>query len=126
MKSLGATATTTAPGVAAGRSRRGDRAELSATMFIRTRSVVLLTGETCVLLTAVVAGTFVQLGSGAVKALSDGGLLRVALVVGVCQLCLHYADLYDLPRLPNLREVVVRLLMGVGATALIFAVLYSW
>ena len=95
-------------------------------MFIRTRSVVLLTGETCVLLTAVVAGTFVQLGSGAVKALSDGGLLRVALVVGVCQLCLHYADLYDLPRLPNLREVVVRLLMGVGATALIFAVLYSW
>ena len=87
-------------------------------MFIRTRSVVLLT--------AVVAGTFVQLGAGAMPALSNGGLFRVGLVVGVCQLCLHYADLYDLPRVPNLREVVVRLFMGVGATALILAVLYAW
>jgi sugar transferase (PEP-CTERM system associated) len=95
-------------------------------MFIRTRSVVLLTGETCVLLTAVVAGTFVHLGSGAMPALSDGGLFRVALVVGVCQLCLHSADLYDLPRVPNLHQVVVRLFMGVGATALILAVLYAW
>ena len=96
-------------------------------MFIRTpRSVVLLTGETCVLLAAVVAGTFVQLGSDAMPVLFHGGVFRVGLVVAVCQLCLHYADLYDLPRVPNLREVVVRLFLGVGATALILAPLYSW
>ena len=97
-------------------------------MFIRTpRSVVLLTGETCLLLTAVIAGTFLQLGPLAVRALSDGGgVLRVVLIVGVCQMCLHYADLYDLPRIQNVREFLVRLLLAVGATAVILGLLYSW
>lgn len=97
-------------------------------MFIRTpRSVVLLTGETCLLLAAVVAGTFMRLGTHAVPALSDGGgILRVCLIVGVCQLCLHYADLYDLPRVRNIRELLVRLCVAVGATSLILALVYSW
>jgi sugar transferase (PEP-CTERM system associated) len=91
------------------------------------RSFVLLTGEACLLLTAVVAGTFMQLGPLAVPALSDGvGALRVILVVGVCQLCLHYADLYDLPRIQNIREFVFRLVLAVGATAVILALLYAW
>src|SRR5215207_1137466 len=91
------------------------------------RSFVLLTGEACLLLTAVVAGTFMQLGPLAVPALSEGiGALRVILVVGVCQLCLHYADLYDLPRIQNIREFVFRLVLAVGATALILALLYAW
>jgi sugar transferase (PEP-CTERM system associated) len=97
-------------------------------MFVRSpRAVVLLTGETCLLLTAVIAGTFMQLGTLAVQALSDGlGILRVILVVGVCQTCLHYADLYDLPRIQNARGFLVRLVLAVGATALILALLYSW
>ena len=97
-------------------------------MFIRTtRSVVLLTGETCLLLAAVIAGTFMRLGSLAIPALSDGGgVLRVLLIVGVCQTCLHYADLYDLPRVQNVRELLVRLCLGVGATSLVLALLYSW
>jgi sugar transferase (PEP-CTERM system associated) len=97
-------------------------------MFIRSpRSVVLLTGETCLLLTAVVAGTFMRLGTLAVPALSDGGgILRVILAVGICQLCLHYADLYDLPRIQNVRALLVRVVLAVAATALILGVLYSW
>jgi sugar transferase (PEP-CTERM system associated) len=101
---------------------------LIARMFIRTpRSVVLLTGETCLLLTAVIAGTFVRLGTLAVPALSDaGGILRVFLIVGVCQMCLHYGDLYDLPSIQNVREFLVRLFLAVGATSLILALLYLW
>jgi sugar transferase (PEP-CTERM system associated) len=97
-------------------------------MFIRTtRSVVLLTGETCLLLAAVIAGTFMRLGMLAVPVLSDGGgILRVFLIVGVCQLCLHYADLYDLQRIQNVRELLVRLFLAVGATSLTLALLYSW
>ena len=53
-------------------------------MFIRTpRSVVLLTGETCLLLAAVVAGTFVRLGTLAVPALSRGGQALLALVIAL-------------------------------------------
>lgn len=97
-------------------------------MFIRTpRSIVLLTGETCLLLTAVVAGTFMQLGPLAVPALSDvAGVLRVLLTVAICQSCLHYADLYDLPRIQNLRAFLVRLVLAVCATSLILIVLYAW
>jgi len=97
-------------------------------MFIRTpRSVVLLTGETCLLLASVIAGAFVQLGMSALPALAAaGGMLRVFLIVAVCQLCLHYVDFYDLPRIRNVREILVRLLIGIGATSLVLAVLYSW
>ena len=101
---------------------------MTTRMFVRTpRSVVLLTGETCLLLAAVIAGTFMRLGTLAVPALSDGGgILRVFLIVGVCQMCLHCADLYDLPSIPNVRELMVRLFLAVGATSLILALLYSW
>jgi sugar transferase (PEP-CTERM system associated) len=97
-------------------------------MFIPTaRSIVLLAGETCLLLAAVVVGTFVQLGALAVPALADtGGALRVCLIVAVCQVCLHYADVYDLPRVQDFRELLVRLLVAVGATSLILALVYSW
>jgi sugar transferase (PEP-CTERM system associated) len=95
-------------------------------MFIPTpRFVVLLTGETFLLLTAVITGTFVQLGALAVPALSDGGgILRVALIVAVCQLCLHYADLYDLPRVRNIHVFLARFLPAIAATSLILALLY--
>jgi len=104
------------------------REELTAAMFLPTpRSFVLLTGETCLLLTAVIASTFVQLGPLAVPALSEGiGVLRVILVVGVCQMCLHYADLYELPRIQNVGEFLFRLLLALGATSLILAFLYAW
>lgn len=101
---------------------------LTGNMFIPTpRSVVLLTGETCLLLTAVVVGTFLQLGPLALPALSEAsGILRVVLMVAVCQMCLHYADLYDHTCFQNVREFLIRLVLAVGATAAILALLYSW
>src|SRR5689334_1457905 len=96
-------------------------------MFIRTpRSIVLLTGETCLLLAAVFAGTFVRLGTLAPAVADRAGILRVCLIVAVCQLCLHYADLYDLPGIQNIRELLVRLCLGVGASSLVLALLYWW
>ena len=60
-------------------------------------------------------------------ALSDGtGILRVMLIVAVCQMCLHYADLYDLTRIRNVRVLLARLLIAVGATSVILALLYLW
>lgn len=55
----------------------------------------------------------------------DGGILRVLLIVVVCQLCLHYADLYDLPTISGTRDLAVRLLRAVGATSLILGIAYS-
>jgi len=97
-------------------------------MFIRTpRSIVLLTGETCLLLAAVVGGMFVRLGTVTLSILSaGGGLFRVFLIVAVSQLCLHYADFYDLPRIHDFRTLLVRLCGAIGTTSLILALVYSW
>ena len=67
-------------------------------MFRRTwRSLVLAAGETVLLVTAVAVSSYVYLGAAAWDALTDaGGMLRVLLIVFVCQVCLHYSDLYDL------------------------------
>ena len=48
------------------------------------------------------------------------------LIVGVCQVCLHYADLYDLRAIVDTRDLLVRLLQALGATSLILAVVYFW
>src|SRR5262249_34825905 len=95
-------------------------------MFIPTpRSLVLLAGETCLLLAAVVAGTYLRLGHLAVPLLANGeGVLRVLLIVGVCQLCLHYADLYNLASIVDTRDLVVRLFLALSATSLTLAVVY--
>jgi hypothetical protein len=67
-------------------------------MFINTwRSAVLIVGETCLLIGAVTAATYLRLGDYAWSVLMErDGILRVILVVGVSQICLHFADLYDL------------------------------
>jgi sugar transferase (PEP-CTERM system associated) len=97
-------------------------------MVTRTwRTAVLLVGETTILTGAVVLGTYLRLRDTAPVLLTGtNGILRVALIVVVCQICLHYADLYDLRTIADTRELIVRLLQALGATSLILAVVYFW
>jgi sugar transferase (PEP-CTERM system associated) len=97
-------------------------------VVIRTwRSIVLLAGETGLLALAVALGTYVRLHDGAWALLADPlGVLRILLVIFVCQLCLHYSDLYDLSTIVDSRDLLVRLIQALGATSLILAVVYFW
>lgn len=97
-------------------------------MFPKTwRSIVLIIGETCLLVMAVAAATYIRLGDEAWPLLTDGGgVSRVLLIVAVCQVCLHFADLYDLRTVVDTRELLVRLFQALGATSLILALLYFW
>jgi sugar transferase (PEP-CTERM system associated) len=91
------------------------------------RSVVLIAGETCLLWTAVAAAAYVRLGDIAWPMLSDqDGIFRVLLIVGVCQICLHYADLYDLRAIIDTQDLLVRLFQALSATSLILAFAYFW
>jgi sugar transferase (PEP-CTERM system associated) len=91
------------------------------------RSVVLLVGETVLLVIAVALGSYMRLHDGAWQLLIDvGGILRVFLIVVVCQMCLHYADLYDLRTIAGPRDLLVRLFQALGATSIILAVVYFW
>ena len=97
-------------------------------MVTRTwRTVVLLAGETAVLAFAVALGSYLRLQDGDWTLQADlAGMLRVLLIVVVCQACLHYADLYDLRTIVDTRDLLVRLLQALGATSLILAAIYFW
>src|SRR5712691_6725806 len=98
-------------------------------MFANTwRSVVLVCGETALLVTAVVVSTYLTLRGTTLTAFNvltaPTGVFRVLLIVFVCQLCLHYSDLYDLRTIDSRRDLVARLLRAIGATSLIIGFAY--
>jgi len=89
------------------------------------RPWVLIAGETCLLVGAVAAGSYVRLGSDTWWLLQhENGLWRALLIVGVCQLSLYYADLYDLRGVGSIRDLTARLIEALGATSLILAGIY--
>jgi sugar transferase (PEP-CTERM system associated) len=95
-------------------------------MFSKTwRSFILVAGETALLAAAVVISSVVIGGSQAWELVTDNtAFLRVLLIVLVCQLCLHYADLYDLRTIPTRRDLVSGLMRAIGATSLILGLAY--
>jgi len=95
-------------------------------MFRKTwRSVVLIAGETALLLAAVVTSSVVIGGPYAWQLPADGtAFLRVLLIVLVCQMCLHYVDLYDLRTITTTRDLATRLMRAIGATSLILGIAY--
>jgi len=91
------------------------------------RSVVLAGVESCLIATAVTLGSYVRIGDATWRMLQEGGgVLRVMLVAVVCQICLHYADLYDLRATSGLRDVLLGLVQALGASSFILALLYFW
>jgi sugar transferase (PEP-CTERM system associated) len=91
------------------------------------RPIVLIAGESCLLTASVAASSYVRLGPDNWSAfVAADGIFKIVLVVGVCQLCLYYADLYELRGLTSFRDLLVRLLQALGATSLILAGIYYW
>ncbi|MEP7116482.1 MAG: TIGR03013 family XrtA/PEP-CTERM system glycosyltransferase, partial [Acidobacteriota bacterium] len=79
-----------------------------------------------IVLAVVVAGT-VRLGVPAEPAaVYTDWLLRSVVVAAVLQLCLHYADLYDMRTLSDRRGLLIGLLRSLGAASVILAILYYW
>jgi len=95
-------------------------------MFNKTwRSVVLVAGETALLAAAVVVASLAVAGPYGWELVTDNtAMLRVLLIVVVCQICLHYADLYDLRTITGKGDLARRLLRAIGATSLILGIAY--
>jgi sugar transferase (PEP-CTERM system associated) len=95
-------------------------------MFNKTwRSFILVSGETVLLVAAVVISSVVIGGDQAWELVTDNtAFLRVLLIVLVCQVCLHYTDLYDLRTIHTRSDLARRLLRAIGATSLILGIAY--
>jgi sugar transferase (PEP-CTERM system associated) len=89
------------------------------------RLLVLIGFESALIIGAVVLAAWLRLGTSAWDLMvAENGWWKAGLVAAVCQLCLYYADLYDLRVVADHRELVVRALQSLGAASLVLALLY--
>src|SRR5438093_9653763 len=97
-------------------------------MLFRTwRSLALAAGDTVALLASVAVASYVRLGDYGLTLLwTDNGPYKALLIVVICQICLHYGDLYDIRGVVDPRDLLLRLLQPLGVASLILAVLYFW
>ena len=89
----------------------------------RAGSLILL--ETCLIAAAVAAAAYVRLGDGALDFVREDWF-KWLLIPVVTQVCLYYADLYDLRVISDRRELFVRAMHALGATSLVLAAVYFW
>jgi sugar transferase (PEP-CTERM system associated) len=93
-----------------------------------TRTAALILFESQLIIGAVALATGLRLGWSEVWITlgSQDGLLKAVLIAVVCQLCLYFADLYDLRVVADRRELMVRVLQSLSATSILLALLYFW
>jgi sugar transferase (PEP-CTERM system associated) len=101
-----------------------------ASVFVQRltrRSVVLFACESVLITGAVVASSILLLGAEAPPVFSSPlAIWKNLLIALVCQLCLYYADSGDFVLNGDSRELLVRILQGLGASAVILAAVYFW
>ena len=95
-------------------------------MFNRAwRSVVLVAGEAILLIASVVISSVIVAGPYAWDLLTDNtAIFRVMLIVMVCQVSLHYLDLYDLRTITSTSDLAVRLVRAIAAASLFLGIAY--
>jgi len=91
------------------------------------RALLLIVLEALLILGAITLAAYVRLNEEAwLELTAESLLIRATLVAVVCQMCLYYADLYDLRLVADRRELIVRLLRALGSASFILATLYYW
>lgn len=93
-----------------------------------TRTPFLALLETVTIVLAVTLAAAIRLGGEAGLAVlrTPDGLVKAGVVAAITQLCLFFADMYDLRVVADRRELFVRLLRALAATTIILAVVYFW
>jgi sugar transferase (PEP-CTERM system associated) len=91
------------------------------------RAITLVALETALIVGAVTAGAYLRLGAYASEVLlGDNGPVKILLVAFVSQICLYYADLYDLKAVSDRRELFTRIVQALASASFILAVVYFW
>jgi len=91
------------------------------------RFVTLVVFEAVLIMAAVAGAAYARMGQGASKLMATSeGILKVLLVAWVVQACLYYAELYDVRRFSDRRELFVRIVQALAAASFLLAALYFW
>ncbi len=93
--------------------------------YFPTRILLLAVTEVIAMFSALLIAHYVRFGpDSALVIFYEDGWKRIAIVCGVCLLCLYYYDLYDSIILASSREGFIRLVQSVGSACIILALLY--
>lgn len=92
--------------------------------YFPRRWAVLLVSESLLILLALAAAVMVDAGGWPANVPPAGLVLKAVLITLVCQLCLHYSDLYTPESRASGNEVVGRLLQALGIASLVLALVY--
>jgi FlaA1/EpsC-like NDP-sugar epimerase len=96
-------------------------------LAITRRSAALIAFETLLIVTAVSLGAWIRLGDGAWNLLlNEHGFSKAFLIAFVCQVCLYYADLYELRVASDRRELFIGIVQALSATSFLLAAIYYW
>src|SRR5262245_43255153 len=99
----------------------------SLVLRLTARSFTLVACETTLIVFAVVAAAYLRLGGRAWEVFAlENGVPKALLIAGIAQLCLYYADLYDLRLLSDRRELFTRILNALAWASMILAAIYYW
>jgi len=94
---------------------------------VRVRSATLIVCETALLVSAIVAATYLRFGPLVIDVMMyEHGIEKTLLIAFVTQACLYYADLYDLRQVADRHELFSRLLQALASASFILAALYFW
>ena len=94
---------------------------------ISSRALVLIAAETALIVGAVWLAAYVRFGLWTWEVMEDEhGMRKALLIAAVCQTCLYYADLYDFKRIPDRKELLVRIIQALGGASFLLAAVYFW
>lgn len=87
-------------------------------------SLVFVLGEGALIYASVLFAAFLRLGSVDASFLSGAMLGKGVLIMGVCQACLYYNELYNLKVTDTYVELGFRLTKAIGITSIVLALIY--
>jgi sugar transferase (PEP-CTERM system associated) len=101
---------------------------MSHLLRLSARTLALMVSETALIVGTVALAVWIRLGADEAWLVMTGReeLPKALLIALVCQVCLYYADLYDVRNIKDRRELFVRALQALGATSFILAAIYFW
>lgn len=92
--------------------------------YFPRRWAVLLVGESLLILLAMASVAWLQAGGWPITPPPLSLICKAILIALVCQVCLHYSDLYEPNTRPAGGMVLTRLLQALGIASLVLALIY--
>jgi sugar transferase (PEP-CTERM system associated) len=93
-------------------------------VYYPVRTLVLVLGETLIVVASFLAAAVIRLGQDSVLELGvEHGIYKVLVITAVALLCFYYFDLYDAQRVPSTGEMFFRLFVVLGILSFILAAL---